>query len=117
MALRAVGAGSSADLAIEVLTIQNPIRARQPRRVDLPVWTMVSDPRGQGGAALRPVYAQGSPNAQQAIGRIAYQPFRKDVWDPAARDLAASAGPGGRARVHEASSRTRHPRPTTTSTA
>ena len=92
MALRAVGAGS-ADLAIEVATIQNPDPRANKGRVDLPVWTMVSDPRGQGGAALRPVYAQGDPNAQQAIGRIAYQPFRKDVWDPAARDLAASAGP------------------------
>lgn len=92
MALRAVGAGS-ADLSIEVATFQTPDPRANKGRVDLPVWQMVSDAREPGGASLRPTYPHGDPNAQQAIGLIAYQPFRKDGWDRAAAELARSAGP------------------------
>jgi tetratricopeptide (TPR) repeat protein len=83
--MRSMGAGS-AQMAVEIERAPSPDPRADKGRVDYPVWTT------QGGE-LHPVFAQGDPNAQHAVGTIAYSLFRKEVWDPAARAIAQAAGP------------------------
>ncbi len=90
VALRGIGAGG-AQMAIEVERIQAPDPRADKGQVALPVFAQ------QGGGALRPIYAQGDPRAQQDVGGLAYQLFRRDVWDPAAKQIGMGAGP---AAVH-----------------
>ena len=83
--MRAAGAGN-ARLGVEIERIQTPDPRADKGRVDYPLFSF------QNGE-LRPLFTQGEPNAQNAVGGIAYQLFRKDVWDPAARAIAQAAGP------------------------
>jgi len=83
--MRAAGAGN-ARMAVEIETIQTPDPRADKGRVDFPAFTF-------GNGELRPIFTQGEPNAQNAVGGIAYQLFRKDIWDPAARAIAQAAGP------------------------
>jgi tetratricopeptide (TPR) repeat protein len=85
VAMRAVGAAHGV-MNIEVEKTQHPDPRDNKGRVDLPVWAF------QNGQAV-PMYQYGDQNAQRAVGGVAYQLFRKDVWDPAARNVAMSAGP------------------------
>ncbi len=83
--MRAVGAGN-ARMGVEIQQVQTPDPRADKGRVDFPAFTF------QNGE-IRPIFTQGEPNAQNAVGGIAYQLFRKDVWDPAARAIAQAAGP------------------------
>lgn len=83
-AMRAIGA-STALMNIDVDTIPQPDPRQNKGRVDLPVWQM------QNGALVA-VYPQGHPPAQQVIGNIAYQVFRRETWDAAAKVAAENGG-------------------------
>ncbi len=85
VAMRSVGA-AHATMNVEVEKTPQPDPRSNKGRVDLPVWNF------QNGQ-LAPMFQFGDQNAQRAVGGIAYQLFRKDVWDPAARAVATSAGP------------------------
>jgi tetratricopeptide (TPR) repeat protein len=86
VALRGIGAGG-AQMAIEIDKVQAPDPRADKGQVAFPVFAF------QGATALRPIYAQGDPRAQQEVGRLAYQLFRRDVWDPAAKQVGMAAGP------------------------
>lgn len=83
--MRSIGA-AHAVMNIEVEKTPQPDPRENKGRVDLPVWAF------QNGQVM-PMYQFGDQNAQRAVGGIAYQLFRKDIWDPAARAVAMSAGP------------------------
>ncbi len=83
--LRALGA-SGAQLAVEVERVQTPDPRADKGRVTFPVFAF------QNGD-VRPLYTQVDPNVGHAIGSIAFQLFRRDVWDPAAQRVAAQFGP------------------------
>jgi hypothetical protein len=80
-AMRSLGAGS-AQLTVEVERYQQPDPRADKGRISFPIW--------QNG---RPVATHADPNVAHAVGGIAYQPFRKDVWDPAAQRVAQQFGP------------------------
>ncbi|HEY8075782.1 MAG TPA: hypothetical protein VIF62_16765, partial [Labilithrix sp.] len=84
-AMRAIGA-SGAQLGVEVERYQQPDPRADKGRVVFPIW------QNQGGT-LRPAAAHADPNVAHAIGGVAYQTFRKDVWDPAAQRVAQQLGP------------------------
>ncbi|HEY2367611.1 MAG TPA: hypothetical protein VGH87_14545 [Polyangiaceae bacterium] len=84
-AMRSMGAGS-AKLTTEVETFQQPDPRMDKARVPFPIF----QPRGNMPG---PIATQADPALANPIGNIAYQPFRKDVWDPAAAQLAQQLGP------------------------
>ncbi len=84
-AMRAIGA-SSAQMVVEVERYQQPDPRADKGRVMFPIW------QNQGGA-LRPAAQHADPNVAHQIGGVAYQTFRKDVWDPAAQHVAQQLGP------------------------
>ncbi len=83
--MRGAGAGGGR-MRVEVERVQTPDPRADKGRVDFPAFTF------QNGE-VRPLFTQGEPNAQNAVGGIAYQLFRKEVWDPAAKGIADAAGP------------------------
>lgn len=85
-ALRSVGAGG-ARMNVEVERFQSPDPRADKGQVSFPIL-------GWQGQWLAPTYTQADPRAQHAVGTVAYQLFRRDVWDPAAQQIAAQAGPG-----------------------
>lgn len=84
-AMRSMGAGS-AKLSTEVEKFQQPDPRMDKARVPFPIF----QPRGNMPG---PIATQADPQLASAIGGIAYQAFRKDVWDPAAAQLAQRLGP------------------------
>jgi tetratricopeptide (TPR) repeat protein len=83
--LRACGA-SGAQLSIEVEGVQSPDPRADKARVVFPVFAF------QNGA-VRPLATHADPNVAHAVGTVAYQLFRREVWDPAARHVAMQLGP------------------------
>jgi hypothetical protein len=86
-AMRAMGAGS-ARLSVEIDTFQQPDPRLDKSQVPIPIF----QPRGNMPG---PIATSADPGLANAIGGIAFQPFRKDVWDPAAYGLAQQVGPNG----------------------
>jgi tetratricopeptide (TPR) repeat protein len=84
-AMRSMGAGS-AHLTTEVEQFQQPDPRMDKARVPFPIF----QPRGNMPG---PIATQADPQLANPIGNIAYQSFRKDVWDPAAAQLAQQLGP------------------------
>jgi tetratricopeptide (TPR) repeat protein len=85
VAMRGIGA-SAAQLTVEVERYQQPDPRADKGRVAFPIWRM-------DGAELRPVATHADPNVAHAIGGVAFQTFRKDIWDPAAQRVAQQFGP------------------------
>ena len=85
IAMKAMGAGG-AQLGVEILRVQNPDPRADKGRIAFPIFAF------QNGV-VRPLATQADPNVAHAIGGVAYQLFRKDVWDPAARGVAERLGP------------------------
>jgi tetratricopeptide (TPR) repeat protein len=81
LAMRQVGA-STASVAFDVEEIQQPDPRRDKAQVSTPVWRL------EGGRVVA-AHGEGDPRAQQAVASVARQPFRREVWDPAARQVAA----------------------------
>ena len=83
--LRSVGA-SGAQLSVEVDQVQSPDPRADKGRIQFPVFAF------QNGV-VRPLAPNADPNVAHAVGSVAYQLFRRDVWDPAAARVAAQLGP------------------------
>ncbi len=84
-AMRSLGAGS-AQLSVEVEQFQQPDPRMDKSRVPFPIF----QPRGNMPG---PIATQADPSLANMIGQIAFQSFRKDVWDPAAQRVAQQVGP------------------------
>jgi len=84
-AMRALGA-SQATMNVEVETIQTPDPRADKGQVPMPVYRF----DGRAVHKVHPACIDG--RAQQAVGGIAYQAFRRDTWDTSARAIAQSAG-------------------------
>jgi hypothetical protein len=84
-AMRSLGAGT-AQMATEVEQFQQPDPRMDKARVPFPIF----QPRGNMPG---PIATQADPQLANMIGQLAYQPFRKDVWDPAALRIAQQLGP------------------------
>lgn len=87
LAMRSFGA-ESAKMIVEVERMPTPDPRADKGPVPMPIYSL------QNGA-VRPIYASADPQAQHAVGSIAYLPFRKDAWDPAAFHAAQQLGPTG----------------------
>jgi tetratricopeptide (TPR) repeat protein len=85
-AMRSMGAGS-ARLGVEIDSFQQPDPRVDKAQVAFPIF----QPRGNMPG---PIATSADPNLANMVGGVAYQPFRKDVWDPQAQQLAAHVGPG-----------------------
>jgi hypothetical protein len=83
--MRGLG-GAGATLGVEVDQMPMPDPRMDKGRVVFPIFAL------QNGE-LRPLATYADPNVAHAIGGLAYQLFRKDVWDPAAARIAAQYGP------------------------
>lgn len=85
-AMRAIGA-AAATMNVEVETVQNPDPRADKGQVPMPSYRF-------DGRTVHKVHPTcPDPRAQQAVGSIAYMPFRKDTWDTTAQQIAQSAGP------------------------
>jgi tetratricopeptide (TPR) repeat protein len=89
--MRALGAGG-AELGVEVERAQQPDPRADKGRVPFPVFAL------QNGA-LRPLATQADPSVAHAVGSVAFQLFRRDVWDPMAQQVAAQLGPSAVTQV------------------
>ena len=85
-AMRALGA-AAATMTVEIEGVQNPDPRADKGQVPMPVYRF----DGQTVSKVHPSCPD--PRAQQAVGSVAYLPFRKDTWDASARQIAQSAGP------------------------
>jgi tetratricopeptide (TPR) repeat protein len=83
--LRALGAGG-AQLSIEVESVQTPDPRADKGRVAFPVFAFHN-------GVVRPLATHVDPNIGHAVGSVAFQLFRRDVWDTAARHVASQLGP------------------------
>jgi hypothetical protein len=83
--MRGLGA-TGATLGVEVDELPMPDPRADKGRIVFPIFAL------QNGE-LRPLAPHADPNVAHAIGGLAYQLFRKDVWDPAAARIAAQLGP------------------------
>lgn len=91
VAIRGYGA-HSARMHVEVERFQTPDPRADKGPVPMPIFTLHNN-------VVRAVYTSADPQAQNAVGRIAYLPFRKDMWDPAAYQAAQAAGPAAAAAI------------------
>jgi tetratricopeptide (TPR) repeat protein len=85
VAMRSIGA-MGANMTVEVEQAQNPDPRADKGRIAFPIFSF------QNGEC-RPVATHADPNVAHAVGGVAYQLFRKDVWDPAAMRVAQQFGP------------------------
>jgi tetratricopeptide (TPR) repeat protein len=85
VAMRAAGA-AGAELAVEVERVQTPDPRADKGGITFPLFQFHN-------GLVRPVATHADPNVAHAVGSIAFQLFRKDVWDPAAQRLASELGP------------------------
>lgn len=85
-AMRSIGAASGA-LNVEHEAKQNPDPRADKGRVNVPLWRF-------DGQTVHPCFAQADPRAQQAVAGVAFLPFARASWDPAARRVAEQAGAG-----------------------
>ena len=90
-ALRGFGA-HSARMHVEVERMPSPDPRADKGPVPMPVFALHN-------GVPRPLYASADPQVQHAIGSVAYLPFRKDAWDPAAYRTAQTLGPGAAGAV------------------
>lgn len=87
VAMRGYGA-ASASFDVEVEDVQQPDPRGDKAATPFRLWTYQ-------GQKPQKAYAQGDPRAQSAIAELAQRPFRRDVWDPAAKQLAGAIGADG----------------------
>ncbi|MBI4702549.1 MAG: hypothetical protein HY744_15625 [Deltaproteobacteria bacterium] len=83
--LRALGA--SGTLSVEAAQAPEPDPRLDKAPTAYRIWAYE-------GSTPRKIYGQADPGVQQAVAAIAGQLFRREIWDPAARQLASSLGPG-----------------------
>lgn len=84
LAMRAYGA-ESAKMLVEVERMPTPDPRADKGPVPMPIFAL------QNGVP-RPLHSSADPHVQHAVGSIAYLPFRKDAWDPAAHQAAQQIG-------------------------
>src|SRR5690606_33572399 len=77
--------GARGELHVEVEEVQQPDPRADKAQVQYRSWSY------QGTSAAR-VYPAADPRVQQAIAQLALQLFRRDVWDPAAQQIAQQWG-------------------------
>jgi tetratricopeptide (TPR) repeat protein len=85
LSMRSFGA-QSASFDVEVEDVQQPDPRGDKAATPFRLWSYQ-------GQKPQKAYPQGEPRAQAAIAELAQRPFRRDVWDPAAKALAAATGP------------------------
>jgi tetratricopeptide (TPR) repeat protein len=83
LVMRSMGARGT--LQIEVEEVQQPDPRADKAQVQYRLWSYQDKTPNR-------VYPEADPRAQQAIASIAQQLFRREVWDPAARQIAQQWG-------------------------
>ncbi len=86
VAMKALGASGS--LKIDVEEVQSPDPRTDKAQLSTRIWSY-------DGMTPVQAYPNGDARAQEAIADIARQVFRRESWDPKAREVAASFGNEG----------------------